>query len=304
MGVLRNLGITIAGVTFIILMIKIGTDPDNKAKYLKLTKHVMIATILITLSLTLVEIPKHYFGSTVEITDGHVSSMTFDRIEDKDCQSRETVNIDGKRYVITDTNIELFALTEDGMFLRENNSGKYKLEKCSILRSFSECQGTFKGFFADIKYYRDTDGIIFPVTATYSEYLAIKGQGGSFLNGGGNGSRRRCRSVVDKKTIKIPTEIKLKTEFFDGYGMPELIKTIIAGAVASIIVYIVYLFTHNTLFSTFFVLGVIVISVIVLIKGQNNFSMLDSIKNIIKFYLMQREYKYTRGDFNIQYSKK
>lgn len=110
--------------------------------------------------------------------------------------------------------------------------------------------------------------------------------------------------MVDKKTIKIPAEIKLKTEFFDGYGMQELIKTIIVGVVASIVAYIVYLFTHQTLFSTFFVIGAIVVSVIALIKGQNNFSMLDSIINVIKFNLMQKEYKYMRGDFNIKHTKK
>lgn len=104
--------------------------------------------------------------------------------------------------------------------------------------------------------------------------------------------------MVDKKTIKISTEIKLKTEFFDGYGMQELIKTIIVGVVASIIAYIVYLFTHQTLFSTFFVLGAIIVSVIVLIKVQNNFSMLDSIKNVIKFNLMQKEYRYRKNKCN------
>lgn len=100
--------------------------------------------------------------------------------------------------------------------------------------------------------------------------------------------------MQDNKTIKIPTEIKLKTEFFDGYGMQELVKTIIVGGIASIIAYIVYLFTHQTLFSTFFVLGTIVVSVIALIKGKNNFSMVDSIKNLLKFIFMQKEYKYKR----------
>lgn len=109
--------------------------------------------------------------------------------------------------------------------------------------------------------------------------------------------------MVDKKTIKIPTEIKLKTEFFDGYGMQELIKTIIVGAITSVIAYIIYLFTHQTLYSTFLVLGVIVVTVISLIKGQNNFSMVDSIKNIIKFDIMQKEYRYKRGDFNTRYIK-
>ncbi|MCI8587233.1 MAG: hypothetical protein HFJ49_01310 [Clostridia bacterium] len=104
----------------------------------------------------------------------------------------------------------------------------------------------------------------------------------------------------DNKTIKIPTNIKTKTELFEGYGIQELIKTIIVGIVASVIAYIIYLFTHKTLFATFLVLGAIVISVIALIKNKNNFSMTDSIKNLVKYNLMQREYKYTRGDFNIQ----
>ena len=195
---MRNLGITIAGITFTVLMIKMGTDPDNKAKYIKLTKHVIIATILITLSLTLVEIPKHYFGSTVEITDSQVSSeMTIGKIEDKDCQDRETVNIDGKRYVVTDTNVTLNAISDDQPFTRATqfasgqtiSVGKHKLENCSILRAFSECQGTFKGFFAEVKYYRDPSGTIFPATATYSEYEAIKGNG-SFGSGGGDGGAR------------------------------------------------------------------------------------------------------------------
>lgn len=109
--------------------------------------------------------------------------------------------------------------------------------------------------------------------------------------------------MQDRKTIKIPTEIKLKTEFFDGYGIQELIKTIVVGVIASIIAYIVYLFTNQTILSTFLVLGAIVISVIALIKGQNNFSMVDLIKNIIKFSLIQKEYKYTRGDFNTKHIK-
>ena len=110
--------------------------------------------------------------------------------------------------------------------------------------------------------------------------------------------------MVDRKTIKIPTEIKLKTEFFDGYGMQELIKTIIVGAVSAVIAYIIYLFTHQTLFSTFFVIGAIAVSVIALIKGQNNFSMLDSIVNIVKFHFTQREYRYVRGDWNVKHIKK
>lgn len=169
-------------MTFVILMIKLGVDPDNKAKYIKLTKHLIIATALITISLTLVEIPKYYFGSSVEVTDGQVTDMTIGKIEDTDCQGRETINIDGRRYVVTDINVRLSTIREDQFFAKviptKKELDKYDLDNCCILRPFSECQGTFKGYFAKIQYYRDSDGMIFPIKTTYSEYMQMKANGG------------------------------------------------------------------------------------------------------------------------------
>ena len=46
------------------------------------------------------------------------------------------------------------------------------------------------------------------------------------------------------------------------------------------------------------VIGAIVVAVISLVKGNNNFSMIDMIKNIVKYETMQKEYRYERGDFN------
>ena len=96
-----------------------------------------------------------------------------------------------------------------------------------------------------------------------------------------------------KKMIKIPRQIRLKTEFFVGFGMEELIKTIIVGAIAGVIAFIYYKITNKTIIATLVVIGAIVISVISLIKGNNNFSMVDT---IIKFRIMQKNYKYERGD--------
>lgn len=168
----------IAGVMFVILMIKTATDTDNKVKHLKLTKHLIIATVLITLSLTLVEIPKHYFGSTVEITNGGSSEMTIGKIEDKDCQGREVVNIDGRRYVVTDTNKKIVSMSEDEALSEAYgiNIGGNMIENVSYLRQFGECQGIWKGFYAKVEYYRDSEGCIFPSKSTYAEYQAIKEQ--------------------------------------------------------------------------------------------------------------------------------
>ena len=98
----------------------------------------------------------------------------------------------------------------------------------------------------------------------------------------------------DKKQVKIPRQIRLKTEFFIGFGMEELIKTIIVGAISGAFAFILYKFTGKTLISTLIVIGAIVISVISLIKGNNNFSMTDIIKNYIKFELMQKDYKFEK----------
>lgn len=102
----------------------------------------------------------------------------------------------------------------------------------------------------------------------------------------------------DKVQVKIPRQIRLKTEFFVGFGMEELIKTLIIGAIAGVIAYIVYKITNQTILATLLVIGAIVVAVISLVKGNNNFSMIDMIKNIVKYETMQKEYRYERGDFN------
>ncbi len=104
--------------------------------------------------------------------------------------------------------------------------------------------------------------------------------------------------VDNKRQVKIPRQIRLKTEFFIGFGMEELIKTLIVGAIAGVISYIIYKITNQTIIATLLVIGAIVISVVALIKGNNNFSMVDTLKNITKFETMQKDYRYERGDFN------
>lgn len=159
-----------------------STEPDEKGKYVKLIKHLLIATILITLGLSIVNIPKFYFGSTAEIVDNQTAELTIGDAVDKDCQNRETVNVEGKVYVVTDTSMKLSANEENSRFTEVlhsssttvSDSEKYTIANCSVLKLFSECQGTFKGFFAEAKYFRDSDGLIFPADYTYKQYVEYK----------------------------------------------------------------------------------------------------------------------------------
>lgn len=177
---LKIIGISIAGVTFIILMIKIAIEPEMKAKYIKLTKHLLMATVLITISLTLVDIPKNYYGDKIVIVDEEETKSTVEELKDKDCQGRETVNIDGKWYVVTDSGKKIAGLTDNDSLDDVSIVGVYSegkvVENVSFLRLFSESQGTFKGFFASIKYYRDSDGFIFSRDCTYPEYQKLKSE--------------------------------------------------------------------------------------------------------------------------------
>ncbi len=187
-NILKILGVSIAGITFIILMIKIAIEPEMKSKYLKLTKHLLMATILISISLSLLELPKYYYGDSIQIVDNQKSETTIGELKDEDCQGRETVNIDGNWYVVTDANVTLCAVSEDKKLVQsyttvsglEISIGEYKVENCCVLRPFSKCQGTFKGYFADISYYRDSDGFIFPSDYTYTAYINAKNNSQNF----------------------------------------------------------------------------------------------------------------------------
>lgn len=100
------------------------------------------------------------------------------------------------------------------------------------------------------------------------------------------------------KTVKIPTQIRLQTEFFAGYGIEELIKTIIVLAISSIISYVIYKITQTLLISSFFVIGSTALSVVFLTKNREGFCLLDNIENILKYEIMQKDYMFERGGSN------
>ena len=177
-NILKIVGISVAGITFVVFMIKIAISPEEKGRYIKYTKHLLVATILITISLSLVDIPKHYYGSVVEIVDNEVSETTIAEIKDRDCQNRETIKLDGKWYVVTDNKRRITANSDNDEFYDVTPTlfvdEERLLENIEFIRLFSECQGTFKGYFAKVWYYRDSSGLIFPADYTYKEYIELK----------------------------------------------------------------------------------------------------------------------------------
>ena len=105
--------------------------------------------------------------------------------------------------------------------------------------------------------------------------------------------------MEDKKMLRIPKTIKTKTEFFIGFGVAELVKTIIISTIASVFAYIIYLIKNETITPVFIVITSATISVVLFTKNSINFSLFDYILNIIKFQLSQKQYKYRKGGNDI-----
>ena len=56
--------------------------------------------------------------------------------------------------------------------------------ECIFYCGEDEFEDFWKGYYADIEYYRDSDGYIFPSSFTYNQYTGYKGMGGSFTENG------------------------------------------------------------------------------------------------------------------------
>lgn len=175
---LQGISTVLATIAFTVIVIKIVIEPETRHKQIKVLRNVLIAFVLVILTFSIIEIPQYYYGTQISIVDSEFAEMTFADIKDKDVQGRETINIDGKWYVVTDTNQKLGALTGDSKLSVVTNFGLYSsdkvVENVSVLRKFSECQGFFKGYYAEIYYYRNEEGLIFSANTTYDRYIEIK----------------------------------------------------------------------------------------------------------------------------------
>ena len=94
--------------------------------------------------------------------------------------------------------------------------------------------------------------------------------------------------------LYIPVNIKTRFEFFNGFGFAELVPTIIAALLSGVIAFVVHGATGDTVASILIVLMTIAASVMCLTKGAYNLSMLDQVRQLIRFSQGQKTYKYRR----------
>lgn len=95
--------------------------------------------------------------------------------------------------------------------------------------------------------------------------------------------------------LYIPVKIKTRFEFFDGFGISELIPTIIAAIISVIVASIVHGITGGgATMPILIVLISVAATAISLAKGVNNLSVIDQIRQFIRFSRGQKIYKYRK----------
>jgi hypothetical protein len=106
----------------------------------------------------------------------------------------------------------------------------------------------------------------------------------------------RGDTVEQSSSLYIPVNIKTRFEFFDGYGVKELIPTIIAALTSGFFAFILHAVAGGTMLPVLAVLVTIAASVMALAKGDNNMSVVDQTKCVLRFSREQKKYPYFYTD--------
>lgn len=92
--------------------------------------------------------------------------------------------------------------------------------------------------------------------------------------------------------LYIPTNVKTRLEFFKGYGVKELISTVIVLVALLPISFIVYKLKDNFLLPAVIEFIGVAGTIITTTKDDNNLCVVSQIKYIIDFSKIQKQYRY------------
>ncbi len=101
---------------------------------------------------------------------------------------------------------------------------------------------------------------------------------------------------MEQTSLYIPVNIKTRFEFFDGYGFKELVPTIVAALVSGFFAFIIHAAAGGMILPVLLVLVTVAASVMALSKGENNMSVIDQTKCVLRFMREQRGYAYHYTD--------
>lgn len=100
----------------------------------------------------------------------------------------------------------------------------------------------------------------------------------------------------DNNLLYIPLGLKERNELWDGFGKEEAIKALIFNFFTGIISVIIYLTTRKLIFCVVFILVSVGGSIMMLTKDTTNLSVVDQVKNMLRFTKSQKYYAYKYRD--------
>jgi len=101
---------------------------------------------------------------------------------------------------------------------------------------------------------------------------------------------------MEQTSLYIPVNIKTRHEFFDGYGFAELLPTVAAALVSGFVAFVLHAAFGGTIMPVLVVLVTVAAAVMSLAKGENNMSVVDQVKCVLRFAREQRKYQYYYTD--------
>ena len=102
--------------------------------------------------------------------------------------------------------------------------------------------------------------------------------------------------MANEINLYIPTGVKATNELFNGFGKRELLQSVIGSLFGGAIAALLWLIAGNVALTVVAVLTGIFGSVMMCTKDQNNQSVVDQIRNMIRFYHSQQIYPYRMLD--------
>lgn len=96
----------------------------------------------------------------------------------------------------------------------------------------------------------------------------------------------------NNQSLYIPSNVKTRSEIFEGYGKNEIVQTIVATVLIILVAFLIFRFNKSVSFLVVFILVGIAASIMCVTKDKHNQSVVDHLKNMIQFMKEQQKYKY------------
>lgn len=100
----------------------------------------------------------------------------------------------------------------------------------------------------------------------------------------------------ERGSLYIPMGVKTEAEYFPGFGKRQLFQAAIGSIFFGLVAFLVWLLSRSVSGTVVTVLTGIAGSVMMTAKDQSNLSVLDQVRNMLRFARSQKFYPYRYGE--------